>query len=108
MKKLLLFIVVLLSSCSTNTVLVDNDDMYINKRDSLVVRRTRVYRAPTEIYYGPNYGWNYWDYNMNPFRFYPPRQVIIIERNNNFNYGKRPTREGIPNNTPSNIRRGRN
>lgn len=98
-------------SCTVSRTVVDNDDLYYSerRRDTVVTPRIRPYNDPRDIYYTPNYGWFGYDPFYSHFRIYPPRQVIIIERNNNIpNYGKRPSREGNINREPSTIRRGRN
>lgn len=99
MKRLILFLfIVLFTSCSPY-LFPDGDDVYINNGRS---------------YYSSPYSYNFWYFNWHPFRFgdwgyryyspyYNPRPIIVVPKQNEDkrdNYGRRPDRTQPRNNPP--------
>lgn len=105
-----------LLSISTAVCCQEIDDMYFSKKDRgtdtvKIYKRKRSYS-----YNNPNYNLNNWrphsydfwyrDYYY-PYEFYRNRTIVIVPNNNNFNYGKRPSRETQPQIKSNSPRRGR-
>jgi hypothetical protein len=90
-------------SCISTTTVVDTDDLYIRKYAHDTARQHRSF------YYIPSpglvttYGWGY-SYGY-PYHYYRPQTIIVVPKQDNTNYGKRPTREGTHQTTPQRGRR---
>lgn len=111
MKNVFLFLFAL-TSCISSTTIVDNDDMYFDakNRDTIIVKRYIRPKFNNTVYYNRDLGWYGMDYyNGYMFDYHRPRTIIVVPNNNvQYNYGKRPSREGHVPQKPSNSRRGRN
>lgn len=96
-----------ITSCQSTSPIVDNDDMYKQKSDTVIIKRVVRYYYPTENYYNPYLGWNWWGY---PYQYYRPNTIIVVPRSQpQFKYEKRPDRDGNGGvGVPLNRRRGRN
>lgn len=92
----LIMIIIILVSCGSSTNLVDNDDLYIQKRDTIITKRIVKRYALNYNYYTPNYGWYGWGHSYGyPYQYYRPTTIIVVPKSEpEFKYGKRPDREG--------------
>ena len=106
MKKLSVILLALIfSSCVLDYSLVSGD------YDDLYARRHYDYNTNTWMWYQYQRSYVY----PSPYNgFYPYERIIVtplvVPQNKNYEYGKRPSRESIPNHAPtiSGPRRGRN
>jgi len=107
MLKYISILLLILTSCISTTTIVDTDDLYFRKH----IHDTTAYiKRHRSLYYIPSpglvttYGWGY-SYGY-PYHYYRPQTIIVVPKQDNTNYGKRPSREG--NYQPNIQRRGRN
>lgn len=102
----LILILLIMSSCIGVKTITDNDDLYFS--GGVRIHPNNGTYSP--YYNNPqfNYGWYNWNfYNpYTPFR-YSPNTTIIVVPQKEYNYGKRPSREGNSNSGSIPHRRGR-
>lgn len=97
MKRFIIILSVILWGCVTEkVVVVDNDDLYVQRRNQapIVERRYRYYQPTPSIPYAYNDWW--WRWNTPLYRPYQRPNVIIIQPKPEApkQYQKRPDREG--------------
>jgi hypothetical protein len=102
----ILLITLIFTSCVSSTTIVDTDDLYFRKHIHDTTAQIRRHRS---FYYIPSpglvttYGWGY-SYGY-PYHYHRPQTIIVVPKQDNTNYGKRPTREGTHQTVPQRGRR---
>jgi hypothetical protein len=110
-------VLIFLFLVSITTYGQETDDLYYNFKDrkSDTIKNYVYFKNPNRL--TPNYnsldwrpfGFNYWGYNRYyPYQYYNSRTIVVVPKENNYNYGKRPNREYNNSSDRETIKRGRN